>query len=175
MPKIIKGATLGDAAILKEIINILKFEKINVISSLFFNPELSLKKGIYSKTKPNSEDKNDIKKAIYTLKKLGNYNHSQGVVIRNNKIAQIEGKGGTEKMLKRCKSLKTLKSGVLVKFPKKKQDLRIDLPTIGLNTLIHCKAAGIKGIVLKAKQHVFLERDKSIYFANKNKMFLLIK
>jgi hypothetical protein len=29
--------------------------------------------------------------------------------------------------------------------------------------------------VLKAKQHVFLERDKSIYFANKNKMFLVIK
>ena len=60
-------------------------------------------------------------------------------------------------------------------FLRKNQDLRIDLPTIGLKTLIHCKAAGLKGIVLKAKQHVFLEKKKCISFANKNKMFLSIK
>ena len=58
---------------------------------------------------------------------------------------------------------------------KKKQDLRIDLPTIGLKTLIHCKAAGIKGIALKSKQHVFLEKNKCVNFANKNGMFLTIK
>ena len=65
--------------------------------------------------------------------------------------------------------------GVLAKFPKKKQDLRIDLPTVGLKTLVQCKAAGLKGIVLKAKQNVFLERNKCINFANKNKMFLTVK
>ena len=173
--KIIKAAKLGDAAILKEIINILKIEKIKVISSLFFNPELTFNKGNYSKIKPNNEDKKNIKKAISTLNKIGKYNHSQGVIIRNNKVIQIEGKDGTEKMLKNCKSSKLLNSGVLVKFPKKKQDLRIDLPTIGLKTLIHCKAAGIKGVVLKAKQHVLLEKNKCINFANKNKMFLTIK
>ena len=42
IPRIIKVSKLGDAAILKEIINILKFEKIKVVSSLFFNPELTL-------------------------------------------------------------------------------------------------------------------------------------
>jgi len=51
---------------------------------------------------------------------------------------------------------------VLVKFPKKKQDLRIDLPTIGLKTLIRCKSAGLKGVVLKSKQNIFLERKKCI-------------
>ena len=62
---------------------------------------------------------------------------------------------------------------MLVKFPKKKQDLRIDLPTVGLDTLIQCKAAGLKGIVLKNKRNVFLDRKKSINFANKNKMFII--
>ena len=62
-PRIIKSAKLGDAAILKEIIQILKQEKIKTINSLTFNSELSLKKGIYSRVKPNSEDKIDIKKA----------------------------------------------------------------------------------------------------------------
>ena len=175
MPRIIKSAKLGDAAILKEIINILKKEKIKTISSLAFNPELTLKKGNYSTTKPNKLDKLDINKAIKTLNRLGKYTFSQGTVVRNKKVIAIEGKGGTQKMLKKCKSKKFKSKGVLVKFPKKKQDLRIDLPTVGLKTLKQCKLAGLKGIALKSKRNVFLEKRRCISYANKNKMFILVK
>ena len=150
-------------------------EKIKTVSSLIFNPDLSLKKGIYTKIKPNKEDKIDIGKAILTLNKLDKYNYSQGVVVRNRKVIAVEGKDGTQKMIKKCKSMKFRNNGVLVKFPKKKQDLRIDLPTIGLKTLTQCKLSGIKGIVLKNKQNVFLERKKCINFANKNKMFIMVR
>ena len=68
--RIIRSSKLGDAAILKEIIKILKQEKIKTISSLTFNPELTLKKGDYSKIKPNREDKIDIKKAITVIKQI---------------------------------------------------------------------------------------------------------
>jgi len=101
MPRIIKASKIGDAAILKEIINIFKQQSIKTLSSITFNPELSLKRGNYSKIKPNKEDNKDIKKAINTLNKLGNYNFSQGTVVRNNKVIAIEGRGGTEKMLKK--------------------------------------------------------------------------
>ncbi len=175
IPRIIKASKLGDAAILKEIIKILNELKIKTISSLTFNPELTLKTGIYSKTKPNNEDKKDIKKAITTLENLGKYNFSQGTVVRNNKVIAIESKGGTAQMLKKCKSKKFKKCGVLVKYPKKKQDLRIDLPTVGLKTFKLSKNAGLKGIVLKNRQHVFLERKVCINYANKNKMFINIK
>ena len=175
MPRIIKSAKLGDAAILKEIINIFKKEKIKTVSSLAFNPELTLKAGYYSKIKPNREDKLDINKAIKTLNRLGEYTFTQGTVVRNRKVIAIEGKGGTQKMLKKCKSKKFKNKGVLVKFPKKKQDLRIDLPTVGLKTLKQCKSAGLKGIVIKDKKNVFLERKKCINFANKNKMFVMVK
>ena len=95
--------------------------------------------------------------------------------MRNNKVVAIEGEGGTEKLLMKCRNKKFRNKGVLVKFPKKKQDLRIDLPTIGLKTLIRCKSAGLKGVVLKSKQNIFLERKKCINFANKNKMFITAK
>ena len=150
-------------------------EKIKTINSLTFNPELHLKKGIYTKIKPNKKDNADIKKAINILNKLDKYNFSQGAVVRNRKALAIEGIDGTDGMLKKCKSKKNINSGVLVKFPKKKQDLRIDLPTIGLKTLIQCKFSKIKGIVLKSKKHVFLDKEKCISFANKNKMFISIK
>ena len=140
-----------------------------------YNPELTLKKGNFSKIKPNNKDKKDIMKAITTLNKLGKHNFSQGTVVRNNKVIAIEGRGGTEKMLIKCKNKKFKNNGVLVKFPKKKQDLRVDLPTVGLKTLKQCKIAGLKGIVLKNKQNIFLDKDKCINFANKNKIVITVK
>ena len=175
IPRIIKASKLGDAAILKEIIKILAQIKIKTKNSLKFNPELSLKKGNYSKIKPNKQDRLDISEAVKTLNSLRQYNFSQGVVVRNKKIVSIEGKGGTKKMLEKSRSKKFRNHGVLVKLPKKKQDLRIDLPTIGLKTLKQSKTAGLKGIVVKNKQHVFLDKTKCINFANKNKMFISVK
>ena len=175
IPRIIQSSRLGDVAILIEIIKILKHEGISTVSSLTFNPELTLKKGNYSRVKPNREDNIDIKKAISALSKLGKYNFSQGAVIRNRKVVGIEGIDGTQKMLKRCKSKKFRNKGVLVKFPKKKQDLRVDLPTVGLKTFTQCKSAGLKGIVLKSKQNILLEKKKCISFANKNRMFITVK
>ena len=170
--KIIRASKIGDAAILKEIINVFKKEKIKTINSLAFTPELSLAKGIHTKIKPNSNDKKDIKKAISTLYKLNSYNCSQGTIVRNNKVLAIEGNEGTQKMLKKIKKTQVNSNGVLVKFPKKKQDLRIDLPTIGLKTLMQCKKAGLKGIVLKNKYNVCLDKKKIINYANKNKIFI---
>ena len=70
--------------------------------------------------------------------------------------------------------LKKASEGILIKLPKKKQDLRMDLPTIGLNTLKDCKKHGLKGIVLKSKKNIFLDKDECIKFADKNKIFIKI-
>ena len=174
MPRIIKASKLGDAAILKELIKILSENRIMLIKSNFFNPELTLSKGNYTKIKPNKFDLKNVRKGINTLKKISAHNHVQGLVIRNNLVISKETSKGTKKMLQSITKTKKYK-GILIKFPKKKQDLRADLPTIGLHTLKDCKKSGIKGIVLKANQNIFLDKSKSINFANKNKMFIKIK
>ena len=172
IPRIIKSSKIGDAAILKEIIKILKKEKISTVSSTIFTPELSLIKGNYSKIRPSIKDKQDINLSIKALNKTRAYSYSQGAVSRNNKVIAIEGKGGTQKMLR---NIKNKGNGVLVKFPKKKQDNRVDLPTIGLNTLKQCAKAGLNGIVLKHKKNILLDKKDCIQYANKNKMFILVK
>ena len=63
--------------------------------------------------------------------------------------------------------------GFLIKMPKAKQDLRVDLPTIGIDTFKDCKKVGIKGIVVKSNQNIILNKSESIKFANKNNIFLL--
>jgi DUF1009 family protein len=175
IPRIIKASRIGDAAILKEVINIFKKENITTINSLYFTPKLSLEKGVHTKLKPGLEDIKDIKKSILTLGKLNSHSFSQGVVVRGGKVLAIEENNGTQKMLSKIKKKQKFLKGVLAKFPKKKQDLRIDLPTIGLKTLLKCKKVGLKGIVLKSKQNVCLDRKLLIQSANKNRMFIVTK
>jgi len=171
IPTIIKAAKIGDAAIIKSIIKILSNEGIKVISSIFFNPELSLKKGIFSKKKPDNKENASIKKGIAYFNKINNLDHVQALVIKDSKIIAKEGVEGTKIMLSK---LKINSNGILLKLPKKKQDLRIDLPTIGLETFKDMKKYTLKGVVLKSKKNIFLDKNKCINFANRNRMFIKV-
>ena len=171
MPSVIRAAKIGDAAIIKAIIKILANEGIKVISSIFFNPELSLKKGNFSKIKPNKQDNLSIKNSQIYFNKINNLDHIQALVVKDEKIIAKEGREGTKKMLSK---LKINSNGILIKLPKKKQDLRMDLPTIGLQTLKDIKKHGLKGVVLKSKKNIFLDKTKCINFANKNKIFIKV-
>ena len=171
MPKVIKAAKLGDAAIIKSIINILSKEGIKVINSIFFNPELALKAGNYTKFKPTNNDIQTIKKGVQYFDQLNNLDHVQALIVKDNKIIATEGNQGTKNMLSK---LKKGTEGILIKLPKIKQDLRMDLPTIGFHTLRDCKKYGLKGIVLKSKKNIFLDKIKSISFANKNNIFIKV-
>ena len=171
MPSVIRAAKKGDAAIIKAIIKILNNEGIKVISSIYYNPELSLKSGNYTKLKPNRDDFVSIKKGIKYFNKLNDLDHVQALIVNDGKIVAKEGRGGTRKMLTK---LEKITQGILIKFPKKKQDLRMDLPTIGLQTLRDCKKYGLKGIVLKSRKNIILDKVKCIQFANKNQIFIKI-
>ena len=171
MPSVIRAAKIGDAAIIKSIIKILKNEEIKVISSIFFNPEISLKKGNFSKSKPNKQDLISIKKAKTYFNKIKSLDHVQALVVKEGKILAKEGREGTKKMLSK---LKKNSDGILIKLPKKKQDLRMDLPTIGLQTLKDIKKYGLRGVVLQSKKNIFLDKNECIKFANKNKIFINI-
>ena len=166
-----KAAKLGDAAILKVVINILAKEKIKVINSNTYNPELTISKGCHTKLKPNAKDLVSINKGIKSLRTINPNNHVQGLVVRDSIIVTKEKTHGTKKMLQMMSKDK-YSQGILIKFPKKNQDLRIDLPTIGFDTIKDCKKSGIKGIVLKSKQNIFMDKNKSIKYANSNKIFI---
>ena len=102
---------------------------------------------------------------------INSHNHVQAAVIRNSKLISYEKKQGTQSMLSKISKVKK-NNGFLIKLPKKNQDLRADLPTIGFDTIKECKRIGLKGIVLKNNQHIILDKKKIIEFSNKNKMIL---
>ena len=179
LPKIIRETKKGDAYIINYITNLFEKEGFKIISQTKYNKEVILKKGTCTKVIPNNIDKENIKigkKIIYDLKKIG---VAQGVVVLNKKIISTENYKGTDFLINKSKYkiLKLKKKnfkriGILIKLPKPNQDLRTDLPTIGLKTISGCVKAGLKGAVVKSNHNIFLDKIKCIKLANKNKMFI---
>ena len=85
MPSVIKAAKLGDAAIIKAIIKILNNEQIQVISSISFNPELAVNKGILTKLKPSNIDLKSIKKGVNYFIKSNSLDHIQALIVKDEK------------------------------------------------------------------------------------------
>ena len=101
-------------------------------------------------------------------------------MIENGRIIAIEGAEGTDAMLERVANLRRSKrisqkhkNGFLVKMTKVGQDRRVDLPTIGPNTIINAAQAGLVGIVGEAGSVLLAEREKIKDLAKINKIFLI--
>jgi DUF1009 family protein len=102
----------------------------------------------------------------------------QGAVSVGGRIVALEGVEGTDQMIERVAGLRAAKRisqrrrGVLVKLCKPQQDLRADLPSIGVSTILNAKAAGLGGIAVEAGRALILERKAAIDAADAAGMFI---
>jgi DUF1009 family protein len=180
LPKIIKETKKGDAYIINFVTKLFEKEGFKILNQTLFNPELVLKKGHYTKVKPNEKNFKDIKIGKKLIKNIKLKGVTQGVVIVDEKVIVPESYKGTDHMLDKAKKklrkhiFNRKRNGILLKFPKPNQDLRTDLPTVGIKTLKKCVDIGLKGIVIKAGRNIFLDKKNSIKIANKNKMFVTV-
>jgi DUF1009 family protein len=177
LPRLFLAFKKGDGNILKEIIKIFKEHKINVVNSMKFTPELIFKDRSINNVKIKNTDKSSIIKGATIIKSLSKFDIGQSVVINNSYVLAIEGPEGTDETIKRSynlsKKYKLKDKSILVKFPKANQDLRVDLPTIGLDTVKNCIKANIKGIAVKRSQNIILDKDKIINLTKKNNFFII--
>ena len=177
LPRLFSAFKKGDGNILKEIIKIFKENELNVVNSMKFTPELIFKDKSINKLKINNTDKSSISKGVKIIKSLSKFDIGQSVVINNGYVLAIEGPEGTDETIKRSlylsKKYKLKNKSILIKFPKTNQDLRIDLPTIGFDTIKNCIKANIKGIAVKRSQNIILDKDKIINLVKKNNFFII--
>ena len=166
----------GDGNILKEIIKIFWEHKIRVIDSMTFTPELIFKEKNINKIEVNNTDKHSIIKGIQVIKSLSRFDIGQSVVINNGYVLAIEGPEGTDAAISRSsylfKKYKLKNKSILIKFPKFNQDLRVDLPTIGMDTVKNCIKANIKGIAVKKSQNIILDKEKIKNLCIKKNFFI---
>ena len=179
LPKILLNYKKGDGHLLDMVINFFKKNKITVISCINYLSELKAENFI-SINKPNKQDLLDINKGVKLLNHINSkFDVGQSAIINKGYVVAIEGASGTDSMINNSikiqkKINKNNYSGVLIKIPKKKQDLRVDLPTIGYRTIKNCIRAGVKGIALKKNENIFLDQNKSFDIIKKNNFFIKV-
>ena len=137
-------------------------------------PQMLFSEGNYGKTKPSPEDMDDIRRGITVAKALGAVDVGQAVVVQEGMVLAVEAVEGTDMMLSRAATVKKQgKAPVMVKILKPGQDMRTDLPAIGLQTIEQLKKYGMKGIAVEAGGILLIEREAVIKMADEAGIFII--
>lgn len=150
----------GDDALLREVLAVFSDQGFAIKSAVDICPDLVLPVDTLWGVKPSKQDGQDIQRACEILSALSPHDVGQGAVCAGGMMLGIETLQGTDSMLKYVSQTPThlrRAKGVFVKTPKHGQDLRIDMPTIGLETVEAVIAAGLAGLAIPAQQVIVLD------------------
>ena len=177
LPKVVAAAARGDGALLNVLVETVEAEGIFVIGAEEVIREVVAGKGAMGALSPREEDLRDCRKAAQIIEALGPFDIGQAAVVADGLALAIEAAEGTDAMLDRCAGLRAGReaaspSGVLMKRPKPGQELRIDLPVIGPETIRRAKAAGLCGVAVEAGVAIVIDRDEVVRLADEADLFV---
>ncbi len=180
LPGLILEARKGDDAILRALIRIFEKEGFRVEGAQEAAGSLTLPVGPLGKHTAHDQHFEDIGKALFVAREIGQLDIGQGAVVARGVVLAVEAQEGTDAMLRRVAELPVgirgsaeNPCGVLAKAPKPIQERRIDLPTMGLATVHRAAAAGLAGIVGEAGGVLILDREQVIAEADALGLFIL--
>lgn len=162
----------GDDGLLSGIVGLLEKEGFHVIGVHQLIKELLMPMGTLGKIKLTEEDKNNIRLGLLVAKDLGRQDVGQGVIIENGAIIAREGPEGTDWMIKNTSQYLQGGRAILIKVAKPHQEMRVDLPTIGPETIENLARYGYKGVALEAGSGLLLHQEKVIKLANQKGIFI---
>jgi DUF1009 family protein len=117
--------------------------------------------GRYGRIGPDRQARIDIARGFAAAKAIGALDIGQAVVVQQGLVLGVEAIEGTDALIARVRTLRREGAGgVLVKVPKPRQERRIDLPAIGVETLEAAAAAGLRGIAVEAGGALIIDRAK---------------
>ncbi|MFV0321065.1 MAG: lipid-A-disaccharide synthase [Alphaproteobacteria bacterium] len=165
----------GDDSLLKTIIRVIEEEEgFKVLGAHEIVPDLIATNGILGTISPSQKSFEDIEHAFYIAKEIGRLDIGQGCIVNEGRVIAVEALEGTDKMLERAADLQSQnKGGVLLKAAKPGQELRADMPAIGMKTLYNVKKAGLKGVAIEASAALILEPDKIADKADELGLFIM--
>ena len=162
----------GDDAALRAIAHLFHHAGFALVGPLDFAADLAMPAGpLGGAMAPEFEG--DIQRGAAVAKALGAVDVGQGVVVQQGLVLAVEGIEGTDALIARGGQLaRPGQRPILVKAAKPQQDLRLDMPTFGPETLNALRAANFAGAVLEAGKTLVLDQKKLIQEAQKAKLFI---
>lgn len=171
----------GDDALLRAVVQLFEPHGFRVVGVKDVAPELLIGDGLLAGPPPDNSSLDDVALGMALIDAIGAFDIGQAAVVSDGRVIAIEGAEGTDKTIARVVAQRSashrggsaVSGGVLVKRPKPGQDLRVDLPTIGPDTVAGAQAAGLSGIAVEAGWVIAAQRRDLIARANEAGVFVL--
>jgi DUF1009 family protein len=169
LSKLLRGSFFGgDNSLLTTIINFFEERGFTVAGAHEAVPSILTPQGQLGSVPANA----DVKIGLEAAKRLGAKDIGQAVIIEGGITLLEEDKNGTANLIARSKG-NTNSGAYLAKACKPQQDVRVDLPTIGLDTISQLHEAGLKGVALEAGASIILEREQVVKKADELGLFVI--
>ncbi|WP_213740961.1 UDP-2,3-diacylglucosamine diphosphatase LpxI [Bradyrhizobium sp. dw_411] len=169
----------GDDHLLSGIGRILEQDGFQMMGIKDVAPDVLMPQGCLTRTLPDESSAADIAKGRDVLSALSPFDIGQAAVVIDGHVVAVEDIEGTDGLLARVARLRTegrirakAARGVLVKAPKRGQDLRFDLPTIGPRTVEGAAAAKLAGIAIVAGNTIVVEPQSVVEAAEAAGLFV---
>lgn len=167
--KIMNGKFLGDDKLLRIVADFFENYGFTILSpkGLLLN-ESTIAKGLVTDKIPSEKDMLNIHIGFIEAKKLGQEDLGQSVIALAGQLEK-EDENGTDYLINHS----LLKGGVLVKVMKPEQDERLDIPTIGEETIKNVAKKGLHGIAIEANSVIIVDIEKVVKLSNSFGIFLI--
>lgn len=157
-----------DDSLLGTVVEEFASEGIRFASITDLAPELLVKEGQLTRRGPTAWQQKDIEFGWKMAKEMGRLDIGQSVVVKDQAVLAVEAVEGTDECIRRAGLLCPAGGFTVVKVAKPQQDMRFDVPTIGLGTLETLHAAGGKVLAVEAGRTIFLDQNDVIEYADRN-------
>lgn len=159
-------AVFHDDNILRAVASQLAKGGIEIVPSTQYLPELLAPPGCLTKKRPGKKEKDDIRLGWTVAKELGRLDIGQCVVVRNGTVLALEAIEGTNETIMRGGKL-AREYAVVVKVSKPDQDLRFDVPSVGLETVTVMSQVRASVLAVEAGKTLLFDREEMIDYADK--------
>ena len=157
LPHFARAFQGGDDHLLKGVVQFFEAQGFRVRGPAEIAPDIVAPLGPLGRLSPTSVAREAIARGFSLIETLSPFDIGQAAILGDHRVVAVEAAEGTDAMIERVAELirrRRLKlgkgDGVLVKAPKRGQDLRVDMPAIGPDTLRRIAEAGLAGVAVKA-------------------------
>ena len=151
-----------DDTVLGAVVRAFAARGMTVIPSIAIAPELMAEEGVLTRRRPSKREAADIAFGWQIARDMGRLDIGQSVVVRDRTILGVEAVEGTDALIARMAEVCPRGGFALVKVAKPQQDMRFDVPTIGLRTVEQLHRAGGTAIAIEAGKTIFVDREQTL-------------
>jgi hypothetical protein len=156
-----------DDTLLLAIIREYARDNIEFDSALNYCPELLVKHGFLTRRKPTPSQWRDIRFGWEIAKELGRLDIGQTAIVNDMAVIALEAIEGTDAAIRRAGTLCRRGGFTIVKVAKPQQDMRFDVPTIGVETIQTMREAGARVLAVESEMTIMLDQPEVIELADR--------